>query len=181
MPPRTPPPNDRAVRVAPDAPVKLAPLPVGRRAVRVPPDAPVKVAPLPVGLRAVRVPPDAPVKVAPLPVGQRVAALASRQHGVVAARQLNAIGLAQQTIADWVAAGHLHPVYRGVYAVGHTVLGQHGQWMAAVLAGGRRAVLSHASAAALWDLRRTSAVHVDVSVRRSGRTKRRGLRLHFPR
>ena len=72
-------------------------------------------------------------------------------------------------------------VHRGVYAVGHRVLTRRGRWMAAVLAGGPGAVLSHASAAALWEIRSSASEHIDVSVRRSGRTKRAGLRVHRPR
>src|SRR3954469_833429 len=132
--------------------------------------------------RVGRFPPDSPVETAPLPVGRRVAALATRQHGVVAARQLAALGLAQQTIADWVATGRLHRVHRGVYAVGHSVLPVRGHWTAAGLAAGPGAALSYASAAAFWDLRRTGATVIDVTVPgRSGRTKRPGLRLHRPR
>jgi very-short-patch-repair endonuclease len=112
----------------------------------------------------------------------RIAALAKRQHGVVAARQLVALGLAQQTITEWVAAGRLHRVHRGVYAVGHPLLGANGRRMAAVLACGPGAALSHAAAAALWDLRRSDATTIDVSVPgRAGRMKRAGLRIHRPR
>jgi hypothetical protein len=95
--------------------------------------------------------------------------------------QIAALDVSQRAVSHRVAAGRLHVVHRGVYAVGHTVLGQRGCWMAAVLAGGPGAVLSHASAAALWEMRRTAPSSVDVSVRRSGRTKRPGLRLHWPR
>jgi anti-sigma factor ChrR (cupin superfamily) len=62
-----------------------------------------------------------------------------------------------QAIADRVANGQLHRVHRGVYAVGHTVLTTRGRWVAAVLAAGPGAVLSHASAAALWELRPSAA------------------------
>ena len=72
-------------------------------------------------------------------------------------------------------------VHRGVYAVGHSVLTRHGRWMAAVLAGGPGAVLSHASAAALWEIRYSASEYIDVTVRRSGREKRAGLRIHRPR
>ena len=73
----------------------------------------------------------------------------------------------------------MHRVHRGVYAVGHPVLTVNGRRMAAVLAAGPGAVLSHASAAALWDIRRTSATRIDVTVRSSaGRAKRPGLRIH---
>jgi len=113
-------------------------------------------------------------------VDGRIAALAARQHGVVAARQLKALGLARQTIADRVATGRLHRVHRGVYAVGHPVLGGHGRWMAAVLACGPRAALSHASAGALWGVRPNAARRPDVSVPRSG-GERPGLRVHRAR
>src|SRR4051794_23574506 len=132
--------------------------------------------------RAGRFSPDSPVEIAPLPLGRRIAALAARQHGVITARQLAALGLAQQTVSDHVREGRLHRLHRGVYAVGHTVLTTRGHWMAAVLAAGPGAALSHASAAALWDLRRSAATVVDVSVPgRAGRMKRRGLRIHRPR
>ena len=57
----------------------------------------------------------------------------------------------------------MHPVFAGAYAVGHRVLSQHGRWMAAVLAAGQGAVLSHRSAAALWGIRPTSRAHVEVT------------------
>lgn len=53
--------------------------------------------------------------------------------------------------------------------------------MAAVLGGGPGTALSHVSAAALWELRPTAATYIDVTVRRSGRAKRPGLRVHRPR
>jgi very-short-patch-repair endonuclease len=65
-----------------------------------------------------------------------------------------------------------------VYAVGHSVPTQHSAWMAAVLAYGEAAVLSHRSAAHHWDLRRSAAGRVDVTV--PGRSSRgqRGIALH---
>jgi hypothetical protein len=68
-----------------------------------------------------------------------------------------------------------------VYAVGHSVLGPDGRWMAAVLACGPHARLSHASAAALWAMRRSAAVLIDVTVPRTGARSRPGLRIHRPR
>jgi very-short-patch-repair endonuclease/predicted transcriptional regulator of viral defense system len=112
-------------------------------------------------------------------IDAELARLASRQHGVVATRQLSALGLARGGAAARARAGRLHRVHRGVYAVGHTVLTVNGRRMAAVLAAGPGAVLSHASAAALWKIRRTSATRIDVSVRTpGGRRKRPGLRIH---
>src|SRR4051794_28917137 len=88
-------------------------------------------------------------EVQPDPVDAAIAALATRQHGVVGYEQLIALGLSRQSIDHRVRAGRLHRIHRGVYAVGHTRLTQRGRWMAAVLAGGKDAVLSHRSAAAL--------------------------------
>ena len=108
-----------------------------------------------------------------------VARLAEAQHGVVARRQLEALGLSASAVGRWAAEGRLHRIHRGVYAVGHPVLTVDGRRMAAVLAAGPGAVLSHASAAALWEIRPSAAARIDVSVRSAGgRAKRRGLRLH---
>jgi very-short-patch-repair endonuclease len=112
-------------------------------------------------------------------VDRRVAALATRQHGVVAMRQLAALGLSQRAVSHRAAAGRLHRVHRGVYAVGHPILTVNGRRMAAVLAARPGAVLSHASAAALWEIRFTSATRIDVTIRSDGgRAKRPGLRIH---
>src|SRR5262249_48115820 len=111
-------------------------------------------------------------------VEPRVAALAARQHGVVARRQLAELGLKPSAIARRVSAGRLHRIHLGVYAVGHPVLGPDGRRMAAVLACGTGAALSHASAGALWGLRESWAAMTDVSVPRAGGHKRPRLRIH---
>jgi hypothetical protein len=95
-----------------------------------------------------------------------VAVLAKRQHGVVARRQLVALGLGQDAIDHRLRCGRLHHLHRGIYAVGHPVLSAAGRWMAAVLACGDGAVLSHRSAAALWEIRPSSAPRIDVTVPR---------------
>src|SRR5206468_3749619 len=79
-------------------------------------------------------------------------------------------------------AGRLHRVYRGVYAVGHTALGNEGRWMAAVLASGEGAVLSHRSATELWGLLEPRNGPVDITIPTAGGRRRRpGIRLHrFP-
>jgi very-short-patch-repair endonuclease len=110
--------------------------------------------------------------------GQRVAALAARQHGVVARRQLLDAGFSETGIARRVAGGLFHRVHRGVYAVGHRGFSIEGRWMAAVLACGEDAVLSHRSAAALWGLLRPAGGPVDVSIPTpSGRKRRAGIHL----
>jgi Transcriptional regulator, AbiEi antitoxin/Protein of unknown function (DUF559) len=107
-----------------------------------------------------------------------IAALAARQHGIVATRQLAALGLERGAVAKRAVAGRLHRVHRGVYAVGHPILTANGHRMAAVLACGPGATLSHASAAALWDIRPTAATRIDVSVRTPGGRKRQRIRIH---
>jgi Transcriptional regulator, AbiEi antitoxin len=79
-----------------------------------------------------------------------IARIAANQHGVLSSPQLNACGVDASGIKRRVAAGRLHHVHRGVYAVGHPNLSNEGRWTAAVLAYGDGAVLSHQSAAALW-------------------------------
>ncbi len=79
-----------------------------------------------------------------------IAPLARLQHGVVARRQLVELGFGPDAIDRRIARGRLHLLHRGVYAVGHTSLTQRGRWMAAVLALGPEALLSHRPGGALW-------------------------------
>jgi predicted transcriptional regulator of viral defense system len=97
-----------------------------------------------------------------------LAALAARQHGVVAGWQLIQLGVGRGAIKHRVAVGRLHRVHRGVYAVGHSAIGAEGRLMAAVLACGTAAVLSHRSAAWLWGLQ-PSPEAVEVTVPGSAR------------
>jgi very-short-patch-repair endonuclease/predicted transcriptional regulator of viral defense system len=110
---------------------------------------------------------------------RRIGSLAGAQHGAIARWQLAALGLGNDAIDGRLARGRLHPLHRGVYAVGHTALRIEGHWMAAVLALGGDAVLSHATAASAWDLRRrgSGAIHVTVPGT-AGRKRRKGIRLH---
>lgn len=109
-----------------------------------------------------------------------LASLATRQHGVVARRQLVALGLGRGAIDARVGSGRLHPLHRGVYAYGHRRLGLRGFWMAAVLAYGDGALLSHGSAGSLWGLMRARASPIDVTALH-GRPGRKGIRLHRSR
>ena len=113
--------------------------------------------------------------------GHVIAVIASRQAGVVARRQLLALGLSKAEIDRRVADGLLHVVHRGVYAVGHRVLGVAGRRWAAVLACGDGSVISHWSAGAAWDIRHSNSERIDVSVGRTGRVRRPGIRLHCRR
>jgi very-short-patch-repair endonuclease len=82
-----------------------------------------------------------------------IAGLADRQYGVISRRQLAAIGLGRGAIEKHLLRRSLIPLHRGVYAVGHRRLRIEGRWLAAVLAAGPGAVLSHRDAAALHGLR----------------------------
>ncbi len=97
---------------------------------------------------------------------QRIAAIAARQRGYVARRQLLEAGIGYHAIARCVAVGRLHPCHRGVYAVGHDAEPPLGPETAALLALRDGAVLSHRTAAALWGLQRAvppdSLLHVVV-------------------
>jgi very-short-patch-repair endonuclease len=95
---------------------------------------------------------------------QRLAAIAGRQYGVVRRAQLYELGFDNPALERRIANGRLHRLHRGVYAVGHTIVPPRGRWLAAVLACGDGAVLSHRSAAALWDIRPTTATRIDVTV-----------------
>lgn len=87
--------------------------------------------------------------------GRAIAELADRQHGVVARRQLAAIGVGRGAIEKHLLRRSLVPLHRGVYGVGHRRLRQDGWWLAAVLAVGPGGVLSHRDAAALHGMRPT--------------------------
>jgi very-short-patch-repair endonuclease len=73
----------------------------------------------------------------------------------------------------------LHRIHRGVYALGHKRLTAKGRWMAAVLACGPGAILSHRDAAALHDLRRIGSGKIDVTA--PSRHNLPGVRCHFVR
>ena len=104
--------------------------------------------------------------------------LAGRQHGVVARWQLQDLGFSAEAIRHRIAKGRLHPIHRGVYAVGRRELSREGRWMAAVLACGDGAVLSHDSAACLWGLQKRERVQVHVSIPRARNARPCGIRVH---
>ena len=84
-----------------------------------------------------------------------LAELARKQHGVVSIRQLlGPLGYSRSAVSRARAAGRLHRLYRGVYAVGHTRLTAYGECLAAMLACGPGSLLSHGSAAWLWGISR---------------------------
>jgi hypothetical protein len=109
----------------------------------------------------------------------RVARIATGQHGIATLRQLEEAGLTREAVFKRARRGRLYRLHQGVYAVGHRAPSWHGRWMAAVLACGNGAILSHHSAAALWELLRPieGPIHVSVPTT-SGRLHRSGIYLH---
>jgi Protein of unknown function (DUF559) len=105
-------------------------------------------------------------------------ALVKRQHGVVSRAQLLELGFTPHAIAHRIAMGRLHPIWRGVYAVGRPEVTRHGRWMAAVLACGPGAALSHESAAALWEIRQGERGLIEISVPSGSFRRRAGIRAH---
>jgi predicted transcriptional regulator of viral defense system len=110
-------------------------------------------------------------------IDTRIAAVAGRQYGLITSAQLAAAGLDRYGASKRVRTGRLHPLYRGVYAVGHRRLSKEAQWMAAVLAAGEGAVLSHLAAAVHWRIWRRKVTGIDVLVP-GNRRARTGFRVH---
>ena len=100
------------------------------------------------------------------------------QHGVIARRQLLALGFTREAIQHRIERGRLRKIVRGVYSVGRKDLSPRGRWMAAVLACGDTACLSHRSAGALYGICEERNGVVEVSVRRSGNVHRDGIKVH---
>jgi predicted transcriptional regulator of viral defense system len=107
-----------------------------------------------------------------------ISEIAELQHGLITLLQLLALGLSRSAVSKRTRAGRLHRIHRGVYAVGRPSLTQRGRWMAAVLACGPRALLSHRSAAALHGLRPDNRAKIDVTLPGSSVRSRRGIEVH---
>jgi hypothetical protein len=110
-----------------------------------------------------------------------LAELAKKQHGVVSVRQLlGPLGYSQSAVRRAVSVGRLHRLHRGVYAVGYSRVPTAGLCLAAVLASGPEALLSHASAAWLWEISRRGPAPFEVTSPQP-RRPRPPLRLHHAR
>lgn len=86
------------------------------------------------------------------------------------------LGFSLSAIRHRLTTGRLLRIQDGVYAVGRPDLTREGGWMAAVLACGGDAVLSHGSAAALWDIGPEWYL-IEVSVRRRSWPKPDGVKV----
>jgi very-short-patch-repair endonuclease len=103
-------------------------------------------------------------------------ALAADQHGVVSRRQLERAGISADVADRYIRIGRMARLHRGVYHLGPAI-GPLVPLVAATLACGDTAALSHRSGAGLWRMRAESDDIVDVTV--SGRSESRaGIRVH---
>lgn len=107
-----------------------------------------------------------------------MARIARRQHGVLARRQLLELGMSGRTVDGRLGRDQLHEVFRGVYVLGSRRISRRGRWMAAVLAGGEDAVLSHRSAARLWRLLPPVAEWIDITCPPGRVVRRKGIVSH---
>jgi very-short-patch-repair endonuclease len=107
-----------------------------------------------------------------------IARIAAGQYGVVTRAQLVAAGVRRGSINHRIAAGRLHRIRRRVYLVGHPVPPRFACEMAAVLACGESAVLSHRTAALLWLLPCDAARQIDVTVPGRDPGTHPGIRVH---
>ncbi len=104
-------------------------------------------------------------------IDRSAASLAGRQHGMVARRQLLELGMTETMVKVRLRHGSLHRIHHGVFAYGHRSVTVEARWMAAVLAYGPDAVLSHRSAGQLWGLVPRSRIRPEVT--RPGRAGER--------
>jgi predicted transcriptional regulator of viral defense system len=112
-------------------------------------------------------------------LAQALVVLALAQHGVFGIHQLRALGLGTRAVSHRVTAGRLHRIHRGVYSlVPRELLTREGLYMAAVLACGEGAVLSHRSAARLHGLRNYGYHRIEVTVPRRSRRTHSGVAVH---
>lgn len=103
--------------------------------------------------------------------------MAGLQHGVVSVEQMRSAGVSDRMVERALAAGRVYRIHRCVYAIGHLPVTREARWMAAVLACGPDAVLSHRSAAALWGVREGEG-RTDVAIAPGSGRRHPGLAIH---
>jgi very-short-patch-repair endonuclease len=112
---------------------------------------------------------------------ERIAAVAAMQHGRIARRQLQALGVSASSVSWCLATARLFPSLRGVFVVGHRGRVELGEETEALLSVREGAGLSHWSAAALWGLWSARAGEVDVVVADWEAATNPGVRVHRSR
>jgi hypothetical protein len=106
-------------------------------------------------------------------------ALAAAQHGVIGLSQVLELGLSARAVQSRSATGRLHRIHHGVYSlVPRELLTREGLYMAAVLACGPGAVLSHRSGARLHELRNYGYYRIEVTIPRRSTLRHSGVAVH---
>lgn len=113
-------------------------------------------------------------------VDRAIAELAACPHGIFTIDQLAGAGVPRSSLTDRVRSGQLFRQHRGIYStIPPHLLTVEGRWLAAVLACGENAALSHLDAATLWELIRAPSGRIHVTVPSdAGRRKRKGIAIH---
>jgi very-short-patch-repair endonuclease len=109
-----------------------------------------------------------------------ISRLAGRQRALITRAQLRELGIGSRAIDYAIARGRLNTVHHGIYSlVPFAALPELARELAAVLACGDAALLSHHSAAATWGIRPAfnGDVHVTVIGKETGR-RRPGIKVH---
>ncbi len=112
---------------------------------------------------------------------ETIRTLTERQRGVVTRRQLQALGLSEAGIRWRLERGWLIRLHPSVYTLGNRILAPRGHLLAAVLAGGPEALLSHKSAGSVWGLLASTQASVDVTIPGTSRDPYPGIRRHRTR
>jgi hypothetical protein len=107
-----------------------------------------------------------------------VATVADGQHGRITREQLRGTGITDEQVKRWLGNGRLRRVHQGVYALGHMAPSTLGDYMAAVLAGGDDAALSHRPAAYLARVIRGAPPAPEITIPRTACRRRPGITIH---
>jgi very-short-patch-repair endonuclease len=104
--------------------------------------------------------------------------LGRSQHGLVTIGQLNGLGFAELQVRRMTASGRLLPVRRGIFRVCGGPPTWHSVALAAVLAAGEGAAISHRSAGVLWGLLDRHAESGALELIVPGQCRLSGVRAH---
>jgi hypothetical protein len=117
-------------------------------------------------------------KYGPFRIEAAIAALAERQYGVVSLTQLQALGLSDSAVRKRARTGRLLRIHRGIYALPGRKLSRHARWLAATLACGPDALLSHTDAAVLLGIHRGAGANPHVTLPSPTARPRAGIQIH---
>ncbi|CAN5163852.1 hypothetical protein BH20ACT16_BH20ACT16_11420 [soil metagenome] len=112
------------------------------------------------------------------PLAATVARIAARQYGRITHPQLIAAGVDADRIKRWVLDGRLRREHQGVFTLGHTGQTPRGIYLAAALAAGSGAVVSHRADAYLMGIWPWRMPAPEVTVPTVAHRRRPGIVIH---